>query len=136
MFFINFNFTHEQIKNRIIMAKAKNATQEQVVTNEASSKIEAIKNLIFGENIAAYNSEFETVKKDISSKKRELEDFIEDTRKGLHQAIDNLSTDINIRITELEDNITEKVESLDVTKVDKKTLGNLLIAMGEKINQK
>ncbi len=116
------------------MTKEKTATQEPVV-NDPSSKIEAIKNLIFGENIAAYNSEFEAVKRDISSKKKELEDFIDDTRKELHQAIDNLSTDIGIRITELEDSLAEKAEALDTKKVDKKTLGDLLIAMGEKISQ-
>ncbi|GAA4111212.1 hypothetical protein GCM10022393_08760 [Aquimarina addita] len=120
------------------MAKEKTIVEEQngQTVNDPSSKIEAIKNLIFGENIAAYNSEFETVKKDISAKKKELEDFIEDTRKELNQAIDNLSTDISIRITELEDNLADKVEMLDTKKVDKKTLGDLLIAMGEKINSK
>ncbi len=117
------------------MAKESKAVEEQVV-NDPSSKIEAIKNLIFGENIATYNSEFEKVKKDITSKKKELENFIEDTRKELHQAIDNLSTDINIRITELEDTLADKAETLDAKKVDKKTLGNLLIDLGEKINQK
>ncbi len=117
------------------MAKENKAVKEEVA-NDPSSKIEAIKNLIFGENIAAYNSEFEKVKNDIASKKKELEDFIDDSRKELHQAIDNLSTDINIRITELEDNLADKAEALDSKKVDKKTLGDLLIAMGEKINQK
>lgn len=117
------------------MAKAQKAVEEQT-SNEATSKIEAIKNLIFGENIEAYNSEFETVKKDIASKKQVLEDLIENTQKELHQAIDNLSTDINIRITELEDNLKEQTETLDTQKVDKETLGALLITMGEKIKQK
>ncbi|MDY8136966.1 fructose 1,6-bisphosphatase [Aquimarina sp. 2201CG5-10] len=117
------------------MAKEKKA-EEQQTSNDPSSKIEAIKNLIFGENIEAYNSEFEKVKKDIASKKRELEDFIDETRISLNQSIDNLSTDVNIRITELEDNLADKAEELDAKKVDKKTLGDLLIAMGEKINQK
>jgi len=117
------------------MAKEKPIVEEHVVS-DPSSKIEAIKNLIFGENIAAYNSEFESVKKDIASKKKELEDFIDDTRKELNQAIDNLSTDINIRITELEDTLAEKAEALDSKKVDKETLGDLLITLGEKISQK
>jgi gas vesicle protein len=117
------------------MAKENKAVEEKSA-NDPSSKIEAIKNLIFGENIAAYNSEFEKVKKEIISKKKELEDFIDDTRKELNQAIDNLSTDINIRITELEDNLADKNDMLDAKKVDKKTLGDLLINLGEKINQK
>ncbi|TPN83879.1 fructose 1,6-bisphosphatase [Aquimarina algicola] len=117
------------------MAKEKKAVEEKV-SNDPSSKIEAIKNLIFGENIAAYNSEFEQVKNDIQVKKKILEDLIEDTRKELNQAIDNLSTDVNIRITELEDNLNDKIETLDTNKVDKKTLGDLFISLGEKISQK
>lgn len=119
----------------------KTAQAEQIISKEApeksdaSSKIEAIKNLIFGENIAAYNSEFEHLKKDILTKKKELEDFIDDTRKELHQAIDNLGTDINIRITEIEDRLADQTEMLENKKIDKKTLGDLLIAMGEKISQ-
>ncbi len=117
------------------MAKENKAVKEDIA-NDPSSKIEAIKNLIFGDNIAAYNSEFEQVKKDITIKKKELEDFIEDTRKELNQAIDNLSTDINIRITELEDNLADKAEALDAKKVDKTSLGDLLITLGENIKQK
>lgn len=105
-------------------------------TNEATSKIEAIKNLIFGENIAEYNSEFEALKKDLKEKREELEGFIEDTKKELHIAIDSLSTDLNIRITELEDTLTEKTEKLVKNKVDKKVLSDLLINLGEKISQK
>ncbi len=117
------------------MAKNQKATVEQVSSNEANSKIEAIKNLIFGENIAEYNSEFDTIKKDLEAKKRDLEDFIEDIRKELLQNIDNLNTDINIRITALEDSLTDKIDNLEDKKVDRKLLGDLLITMGEKINK-
>ena len=116
------------------MAKNTKAADEKA-KSDPSAKIEAIKNLIFGENIAAYNSEFESLKQDISSKKKELENFIDDTRKELNQAIDNISTDINIRITELEDSLSDKVANLDKEKIDRKTLGDLLITMGEKINK-
>lgn len=103
--------------------------------NDASSKIETIKNLIFGENIQAYDSEFETLKNDIANKRDELKDFVEETRQELNSLIDNLSTDLNIRITELEDNITEKTKSLEAKKVDKKTLGQLLVKLGNQINE-
>ena len=103
--------------------------------NDASSKIETIKNLIFGENIQAYDSEFETLKKDITKKKDELKGFVEETRQELNTLIDNLSTDISIRITELEDSIQEKAEDLETKKVDKKTLGQLLVKLGNQISE-
>ncbi len=102
-------------------------------TEDSSSKLEAIKNLIFGENIAEYNSEFETLKRDIDSKKKDLESYIDEVRKELMQSIDNLSTDVNIRITDLENSLQDKTDTLNNKKVDKKVLGQLLVSLGEKI---
>lgn len=116
------------------MAKTATLTEEST-PQEATSKIEKIKNLIFGEDIASYNAEFEQVKKDILSKKKELEDFIDDTRKELNQAIDNLGTDLNIRITDLQDSLNTRADDLEQAKVDKEALGALLISMGEKLKR-
>lgn len=103
---------------------------------ENSSKIELIKNLIFGENIQAYDSEFEALKKDILEKRKALEELIEEVRTELNSAIDSVATDVNIRITELEDKLEDKIEQLDSDKLDKKILGNLLIELGEKVSKK
>ncbi len=100
---------------------------------ESNSKIDAIKQLIFGENMAEYSLEFETLKKDLANRRQELSDYIDDTRKELMTAIDNLSTDVNIRISDLEESLNDKATSLDEKKVDRSQLGNLLIKLGESI---
>ena len=92
--------------------------------------------MIFGENIEAYDSEFELLKKDIEKKKKILEELVEEVRQDLKTAIDNVATDVNIRITELEDRIEEKIENLQADKVDKNMLGKLLMDLGEKVSQK
>lgn len=102
---------------------------------DPTSKIDAIKQLIFGENIQEYNSEFESVKQDILNKKKELENLIDDVKAELLQNIDNLSTDINIRITELESTLEDKADALDDKKLDRRLFGDLLIKLGEKISQ-
>ncbi|WP_299112902.1 fructose 1,6-bisphosphatase [uncultured Winogradskyella sp.] len=99
-----------------------------------TSKIDAIKNIIFGENISSYNKEFETIKNDIANKKEELLDLISETRKELETAIDTLGSDINIRITELDDKLEEKVGTLNDTLVNKKSLSDLFIKLGNKLN--
>ncbi len=117
------------------MSKQGNTKPENVNLSDPTSKIDAIKQLIFGENIQEYNSEFEAVKQDILSKKKELENLIEDVKSELLQNIDNLSTDINIRITELENTLEDKADALDDKKLDRKLFGDLLIKLGEKISQ-
>jgi len=117
------------------MAKQEKTNMDNNNISDPSSKIDAIKQLIFGENIQEYNSEFEAVKQDILNKKQELENLIDDVKAELLQNIDNLSTDINIRITELENSLEDKAETLDEKKLDRKLFGDLLIKLGEKISQ-
>jgi len=112
---------------------AKKNVQTNIPAVNADSKIDAIKQLIFGENMAEYSQEFETLKKELEQRRQELTDFIDDTRKELMSAIDNLSTDVNIRISDLEESLNEKADTLDAKKVNKSQLGDLLITMGEKI---
>jgi len=110
----------------------KEATNETV---NANSKIDAIKQLIFGENIQAYDNEFDTLKKDILNKKNELEDLIESVKAELIKTIDSTATDINIRITELEDKMEDRLEDLDDKKLNRKDFGDMLVKLGEKISQ-
>ncbi len=100
---------------------------------ETASKIELIKNLIFGENIQAYDSEFELLKKDILSKKKQLEELIEAVRTDLRMSINDVSTDINIRITELEDKLEDRFEDIEKEQLNASQLGDLLIELGKKV---
>lgn len=100
-----------------------------------NSKIDAIKELIFGDNIQAYNSEFEAVKADIIAKKEELQNLISTIESELIESIDTLSTDLNIRLTDLESSINDKLDTMDSKKTDRKLLGELFIKLGEKISE-
>lgn len=102
----------------------------------STSKIETIRNLIFGETIETYDSEFELLKKEILDKKKVLEDLVEQVKNDLNSAIDNIATDVNIRITEVEKNLEHKIENLEEDAVNKKMLGKLLIELGEKVGKK
>lgn len=110
-------------------------TKELETEIDSSSKFETIRNLLFGENIQQYDNEFETLKDEISTKKESLQKYIDEVRGELMQSIDSLSTDVNIRITDLEDSLNDKTETLAAQKVDKKELGKLLISLGEKISK-
>ncbi|MCP4977152.1 MAG: fructose 1,6-bisphosphatase [Maribacter sp.] len=118
------------------MSKNEKAVISLHENQEADSKIEAIKNLIFGDNIQAYNSEFESLKQDILDKKKVLEDLIDEVSSELRKSIDDVSTDVNIRITDLEKSLEGKIENLETKSVDKDLLGKLLIDLGKKVSNK
>lgn len=113
---------------------AKNEKKDnQIVTDVANSKIEAIKNLIFGENIQEYDYEFEALKADLVAKREELLDYVDNTRKELSAAIDNISADMGMRVSDLEESLNERTTHLEKHKMSKDSLGNILIELGEKI---
>ena len=114
---------------------AKKTTKSKKEDVDSASKIEAIKNLIFGENIQQYDSEFHALKRDLQKKKDQLDKYIDEVRAELMQSIDSLSTDVNIRITDLEDSLNDRTEQLAEDKVGKKELGKLLINLGEKLSK-
>jgi archaellum component FlaC len=108
-------------------------TEVPVNPLESAQRLEAIKNLIFGENIQQIDSDFQSLKNHIEKRKEELENLIDDTRKELTRTIDSLATDLNIRITDLENTLNDKTEELNHKKVDRNLLGTLLVSLGEKI---
>ena len=116
------------------MKETLNGKRETNKTSIEASKIDVIKELIFGDNISTYEQEFVTIKNDILDKKAQLNELINSTRKELDIAIDSLSTDLNIRITEVEDKLEAKADELSSKKLDKKVLGDLLIKLGTKIS--
>lgn len=116
--------------------KISNQTPDAEKQNKITgSKMDMIKDLIFGENIQEYDSQFQLVKEDIEAKKEELEGLVQSVRTELNEMIDNLGTDINIRVTQLEDKMKDRFETLEEEKVDRESLGNLLITLGEKITK-
>lgn len=115
------------------MATDKNQVEDASNSVDTDSKLEAIKNLIFGENIQQYDSEFVRLKKDILAKRKELREMIEDTREELNKSIDSLSTDLNIRITDLESKMEDRLDDMDEDKTSRSMLGEALIELGKKI---
>ncbi len=115
---------------------AKNTKAEDQQSQDiANSKIEAIKNLIFGENIQEYNHEFEALKSDIAKNREEMLAYIDDARKEIMTALDNITTDVNIRISDLEQSLNDKTEAIDNQKVSLDSLGDLLVRLGKNMKE-
>lgn len=133
VYFLNYFYSLNSKDDYPMNAQEQPEIDKKETTTNANSKIDAIKELIFGENIQAYNSEFEAVKADILAKKQELQDLISTVESELLKNIDNLSTDINIRVTDLENTLNDKLSDLDDKKASRKMLSDLFIKLGQNI---
>lgn len=111
------------------MKQDKSITEVSKKSLDASLKVEAIRELILGENIKQYTDEFKALKRDIEEKKKVLEDLVIQVRKEVLESLDNISIDTGIRISELEERIDEVISD----KMDFRILPSKSLYIDEKI---
>jgi len=117
------------------MAKKKEeqAAPDMAAALSADPKMEAVKQLIFGENMQQYDSEFSDIRALIKKTRAELENELTETREALTNTINDLRTDMTKKMTQLRSEMDDAVQDLDERKVNRKLLGAMLQEMGQKI---
>ena len=124
--------------------KEEDAAAKQVLGLSGDPKIEAVKQLIFGENMQQYDSEFNEIKALIKRTRTEIENELNETRDALNRLINqtkdsltneiqDLRSDMNKKVTQLRADMDEAVADLDDRKLNRKLLGSLLQEMGKQI---
>jgi|GEM_PF-2177655 len=100
-----------------------------MATDTELSKLQAVKELIFGKEIQDYDAEFKNIHKLISDNKAKSDQDNADQMK----ALDQLEKNISARIDRLEAEVMKKIALLDNKKADRAKLGKMLIQIGEKL---
>lgn len=93
------------------------------------SKLQAVKELIFGKEIQDYDAEFKKIHSIIAANKAKSDE----DNLNQQKALDNLEKSITGRIDRLEAELTKKIALLDNKKADRAKLGKMLIQIGEKL---
>ncbi len=105
--------------------------QEAENTVQEVAKINAIRDIIFGTDMAEYNQQFDALKQLIGDNKSNADNDKEELLDKIQQLEDN----VNNSLKSLEDRITTKLDQLQEEKTDRRLLGNLLEDIGKKIKQ-
>ncbi len=101
--------------------------------NVVDPKIEAIKEIIFGENIKEYESEFKKLSDIIDKQKKDLEEKLSEFKKEANTMLAEASKNFESQIAELKKEFTEETTNLSNSKLDRKTFGNALKKLGDDI---
>ena len=112
------------------MAKENNTKQ---AANDA--KIDAIKQLIFGENIQQYDEEFKEIRDNIKAAQQQMNERLENTAAELKKLIETIQNEQNQKLSELKSQMDEEVSNLKDSKLDRRLLGDLLQEIGGKIKE-
>jgi len=120
------------------MSKENNIKVEEKEANKASAfsndaKIDVIKELIFGNNMREYQSEFEGLHDVVTQNKIDLENKLNTAKDELYDYLDEMRKELNSKIDDLQMNLQAEIDRLDDVKTDRKVLGDLFEHMAKEI---
>lgn len=98
-------------------------------------QIDAIREIIFGQNIRQYNEQFDHINVEIDKLRVELMEKLMQTRSELENLISDLREDTTQKLLALRAHTDAEVSRLDEAKADRRLLGTLLVEIGEKIRK-
>lgn len=110
------------------MSDKKNPEEDK---QQVDSRIAAVRDLIFGENIQQYNNEFEDVFNRIKALENNTQKKISDSVTDLENKLADLESLMEHKIADLNDDLDKKIADLEDEKIDRRKLGKAL----EKIAQ-
>ena len=102
--------------------------------NQTDQRLEAVKELLFGQNVQEYREEFKEIRDQISALDKQLGEKNEKLRSSLSDRIDKLERELNSQLSAMNESIQEKLKSMDDSKVDKKYLASLLTNIAKKLD--
>jgi|GEM_PF-816594 len=109
--------------------------QGKVVEETSDPRIDAIKDIIFGENIKEYNAEFRKIKEYIEEQKAILETAIDSLRSDMDKLLEEVRNDFDDSVKSLKDRTLEEMNNLDDAKTNRATLGSMLEDIGKKLQE-
>jgi len=103
-----------------------NKVKEKSLNQPADSRIAAVRDLIFGENMQQYDQDFNEVTDQIAELKKANDKNSSELATNLQVKLDAIKEATDISIAKLSEDIHKKLERLDEAKADRKKLGKAL----------
>lgn len=109
--------------------------KDQAMQNAVESKIAAVRDLIFGENMQEYSQEFDDVYAKLKKQKEETAENLANTTERLENRINELQASLERSIEDLTSDMNQKLEELDDAKADRRKLGVALEKIAQMLQQ-
>lgn len=122
-------------ENDLELEENNRENQGKVVEETSDPRIDAIKDIIFGENIKEYDAEFKKIKEYIEEQKSILETAIDSLRSDMDKLLEEVRNDFDDSVKSLKNRTLEEMNNLDDTKANRATLGSMLEDIGKKLQE-
>lgn len=107
--------------------------EETTTTVNNDPKIDAIKQLIFGENMTEYDQRFDETLKSLEDAKAEIEEKRKEMDAKIQDTLNSMNKEFEKKMTTMETLFLNHIERLDDKKTDRKALGKMLQNISEKL---
>lgn len=103
------------------------------LTAEANERIDAIKKLIFGENMVEYDHKFHDVFEKIEAYHKQSEEHLYKIHQELVDDLKEQSRKFDERVKKLEKEINSHLDKIEDDKTDRREFGKMLQAIAENL---
>lgn len=102
--------------------------------NSNQSQITAIRDILFGNNMQVYETEFANIRNLIAQKGEESEQRQQQQFMELSETISNLEQKLRLQMKKNHEELLSALQNLDQAKADRHQLGKMFIEIGNKIS--
>lgn len=114
----------------------KEPSEDQVEENNLTTddRLEAVRDLLFGQNVQEYRGEFKELKDQLNQNKEDLDKGVTDLQSDLLAKLEAIDKKLSDRIEEMNSQLNSKLDSLNNDKVDRKKLAKLLQSIASELD--
>lgn len=98
------------------------------------SQITAIRDILFGNNMQAYEAEFNAVKQMVEQNKADTNEQLHQQFNQITELLNSLEQRLMLVIKKNQEDLLEELRKLDNAKLDRVQLGRMFIEIGNKIS--
>ncbi|MFK7952783.1 MAG: hypothetical protein AB8B73_08025 [Ekhidna sp.] len=109
-------------------------SQTTEMSPQETDKLEAVRDLLFGQNVKEYRDEFKELKDLIQENRAEIDKSAADFRSDVLEKLESLDEKINKKIDDTSQEIKDQLNSLSEAKADRKKIANLLSDMAKQLD--
>lgn len=128
-----FTKKEEKVEDPSLEPSAQNGQKPVDPLTEESQKLNAVRDLLFGQNVQEYRSEFDELRKIINDNREKSDKKSSDMKNDIFDRIDKLEEKLNHKLDDTSRSINERLDQLSDAKADRKKMANILHELANKL---
>ncbi|SNT34301.1 hypothetical protein SAMN05421640_3410 [Ekhidna lutea] len=128
-----FTKKEEKVEDPNLESSPQNGQQPVDPMTEESQKLNAVRDLLFGQNVQEYRSEFDELRNLINDNRDKSEKESSDMKSEIFDRLDKLEEKLNSKLDDTNKSINDRLDQLSDAKADRKKMATILHELANKL---